>query len=92
MTVSITKKDVFRYYANDLDRVRRRELEAACRTNAQVRQWFEELAPTEEELERQPLPEVRLDSAALSELAAIVYLSVARDEEEFVDNPELDHS
>jgi hypothetical protein len=80
MLDKITKTDVFLYFANKLDRARRRELESACRSDEQVRRWFDELTPTEEEIERMPLPAVRLDSPEVRRLAVIAYLSVERDE------------
>jgi hypothetical protein len=63
MNPPITKFDVFLYFANQLNRARRLELEAACKTNAQVRQWFAELTPTDEELEHEALLEVASDPA-----------------------------
>jgi hypothetical protein len=80
MNAKITKSDVARYFANELDRARRREIESACRFDEQVREWFRELTPTDEELQRQPVAEVRLDVASNRDLAAITYLSVERDE------------
>jgi hypothetical protein len=80
MTAKITKMDVFRYFANKLDRTRRRELEAACQSNEQIRRWFQELTPTEEELQRQPRPQGRLDPQTYRNLAASAYLGVERDE------------
>jgi serine/threonine protein kinase/formylglycine-generating enzyme required for sulfatase activity len=62
MNSRITKMDVFLYMADRLGQTRRVELEAACKTNAQVRQWFEELTPREEDLEIDPFPEVQSSS------------------------------
>jgi hypothetical protein len=80
MSSPITKFDVFLYFADQLSRARRLELEAACKTNAQVRQWFADLTPTDAELEQQPVPAVQIDSPANRDLAASTYLSVERDE------------
>jgi hypothetical protein len=80
MNPKITKKDVFLYFADKLERDRRREVEAAWRSDVRVQRWFEELTPTEEELRQRPRPGVRLDSPAYRDLAAVTYLSVERDE------------
>ena len=81
MPDAITKKDVFLYFANRLDRPRRLELERASQSDPRVRRWFEELRPTEEELLRRPPRTVRLDRPEDGRLAAVAYRSVERDEE-----------
>jgi len=69
------------YFADELDRERRRAVESACRSDPQVRHWFAELTPTDEDLDDEPLPEVRVDTPEYRSLAAAAYLSVERDEE-----------
>jgi hypothetical protein len=54
MNSHISKFDVFLYFANQLNRTRRRELEVACEKDDQVRKWFDELTPTEDELGNVP--------------------------------------
>lgn len=76
----ITKKDVFLYFADKLDRARRIELEEATETDERVRRWFQELTPTEEERGRLPMPTIDVDSPEYRKLAAITYLSVEQDE------------
>ena len=56
MNSPITKFDVFLYFADQLEPLDALEFETACETNDQVRQWFAELTPTDEELEHQALP------------------------------------
>lgn len=50
--MSITEKDVFLYFANQLNRARRMEIEAAFETDPNVQRWFEELGPTDEDIDR----------------------------------------
>jgi hypothetical protein len=78
MTARITRNDVVRYFANELDRARRREIESACRSDPEVERWFEELRPSAEEMP--PVPEVRLDAPESRRLAVLTYLSVEREQ------------
>jgi hypothetical protein len=81
MNSKITKHDVFLYFADQLDRARRMEIEAACATDARVRQWFDELSPTSEELATMPVPEVATDTPEYRRLAVLAHQGVSRDSE-----------
>lgn len=48
MADSITKKEVFLYLANQIGRERRIEIERAYESDQQVREWFEQLDPVEQ--------------------------------------------
>ena len=60
----ITKLDVFKYMADELPRERRLKIEEASKSDSEVRRWIDELTPTVEELNQQPVPEVQLDPAS----------------------------
>lgn len=81
MNSKITKFDVFLYFADQLDRARRLELEAACATNTQVRQWFDDLTPTQAELDAAPVPTIATDTPEYRRIAAQTYLSMSRESE-----------
>jgi hypothetical protein len=81
MNPKFSKKDVVLYFADKLDRARRREIEMACKTDAQIRRWFAELTPTDVELEHEPAALVAAETPKYRQIAARTYESVEGDDE-----------
>ena len=82
MSEKVTKGDVLLYFADKLVRTRRIELEQACESDPEVKKWFDELMPTDEEINQMPLSDPPDPNSEESRrIAAITYESIQREKE-----------
>ena len=72
MNAEITKLEVFLYYAEELNRTRRRQIEEAARNDPKVQRWLAELAPTDEDLADEPVPDLSSSDFRQAGITAMV--------------------
>lgn len=73
MTAAFTKKDVFLYFADRLPPARRSELERAVEFDQAIQQWFDELAPSEDDVDLPAPPFPSPHSPAVRRAAALAF-------------------